>query len=110
MKNTIMALLALGGLVLAMQVSQAVADPEKTITGDGACAKCILKEATECQLTITTEAGGKKAVYYLAQNSVAKEFGNRLCAEKKRITATGTVKTVDGKQVLTPAKIELAKE
>lgn len=110
MKNTTMTLLAICGLLLTLRVNAAAVDNEKTIIGDGACAKCTLKETKECQHAITAEEGGKKVTYYLTQNSVAKEFGNQLCGEKKKVKATGTVKTVDGKQILLPTKIELAKD
>jgi hypothetical protein len=110
MKNKLMVLVAISGLMMGLQAGSAAADAEKTITGEGACAQCILKETKECQPTITAEEGGKKVTYYLTQNKVAKEFGNQLCAEKKKVTATGPVKTVAGKQILLPTKIELAKD
>jgi hypothetical protein len=110
MKIKIMALLVISGLLVGLQAGLAAPDAEKTITGDGACAQCVLKETKECQHTITAEEGGKKVTYYLTQNKVAKEFGNQLCAEKKKVTATGMVKTVAGKQILLPTKIELAKD
>jgi hypothetical protein len=109
MKNSIMTLLAISGLLVTLYAGAVVTDTQTTITGDGACAKCILQDGKECQLTITVEENGKKVTYYLTQNSVAKEFGNQVCAEKKKVKATGTVKTVDGKQTLVPAKIELIK-
>lgn len=46
---------------------------------------------------------------HLAQNAVTKEFAKNRCAEKKKVKATGTVKTVNGKPELTPTKIELVK-
>jgi hypothetical protein len=109
MKNKTMSLLAISMLLTALQVG-AVTDTKKTITGDGACAKCMLKETKECQLTITVDEDGKKITYYLTQNKVAKDFGNQVCAEKKKIKATGTVTTVEGKHILVPTKIKLAKE
>jgi hypothetical protein len=109
MKNKIMVWLVVSGLLVTFYGSAVVADSKKIITGDGACAKCLLQETKECQLTITAEEGGKKVTYYLTQNNIAKEFGDQFCAEKKKVKATGTVKTVDGKQTLVPTKIELAK-
>jgi hypothetical protein len=47
--------------------------------------------------------------YHLTQNEVTKAFAKHLCAEKQKVKATGTVKTVNGKQELTPTKIELVK-
>ena len=110
MKNKILALLAISGLLVALNVGAAVADNVKSITGEGACAKCILKETQECQLTVTAEEGGKPVTYYLTENKVAKDFGNQVCKERKKIKVTGTVKVVDGKHMLDPTKIEFAKE
>lgn len=81
-------------------------DKQVTVTGDGQCGKCSLKETAKCQNTIKT-ADGK--TYYLTDNQVSKDFHDNVCKETKKITATGTVKEVDGKMQLTPTKIELAK-
>ena len=81
-------------------------DKDITITGDGQCAKCSLKETSKCQNAIKT-ADGK--TYYLADNKVSKSFHEEVCKETKKVTATGTVKEVDGKMELTAKKIELAK-
>ena len=80
---------------------------EVTVTGDGQCAKCALKETKKCQNTIKT-ADGK--MYYLADNKVSKDFHEDLCKEAKKVTATGTVKEVDGKKELTVSKIELVSQ
>ena len=82
------------------------ADKEVTITGDGQCAKCSLKETEKCQNAIKT-ADGK--TYYLDDNKVSKDFHDNVCKETKKVTATGTVKEVDGKMQLTASKIELTK-
>jgi hypothetical protein len=105
-----MALLAISGLLVTLHLNADVADSKKTITGDAACAKCILQETKECQLTIAVEEDGKKVTYYLVPNNVTKEFGNQVCTEKKKVKTTGTVKTVDGKRELKPTKIELVKD
>lgn len=109
MKNKILAALAITGLALALPLSAVTAENEKTVIGEGACAKCVLKEAETCQSTIKAEEGDKKVTYYLTQNEITKEFAKNLCTEKKKVKATGTVKTVNGKQELTPTKIELVK-
>ncbi len=83
---------------------------EKTITGEAKCAKCMLKEGDKCQTVIQSEnKQGKTVTYYLADNDVAKAFHQNVCKEAKKVTATGTVKKVDGKSQLTVSKIELAK-
>jgi len=59
---------------------------------------------------IETEGKDGKAVkYYVANNDVAKAFHKNVCQENKKVTATGTVKEVDGKKEFTATKIEVAK-
>jgi hypothetical protein len=110
MKKYLTVLLTISVLALALPISQAATEGDKTIIGVGACAKCVLKESKQCQATITTEVAGKKVAYYVTPNNVAKEFGDKLCAEKKKVTATGKVTTANGKQMLLASKIELAKD
>ena len=83
---------------------------EITLTGNAVCAKCVLHETKECQNVIQTEKDGKTVNYYLVANDVSKEFHGKLCKESKKVTATGTVKEVDGKLQLTASKIELAEK
>ena len=94
---------------MAMMVPAFAAGKEVTITGQGMCAKCALHESDKCQNTIQTEENGKKVTYYLTQNAVSKDFHDNICKESKKISATGKVKEVNGKKVLTPSKIEVAK-
>ena len=84
---------------------------ERTITGEGKCAKCSLKETEKCQNVIEIESkkGGKQKIY-LVENDVAKEFHKNICKENKKVTATGTIKNVDGKREMTATKIEVVKE
>ena len=89
-----------------------IADETKeqvTITGEAKCAKCTLKEGAKCQNVIQAKEEGKTVSYYLAKNDVSTQFNENLCKEAKKVTATGTVKTVEGKKELTASKIELAK-
>ncbi len=96
--------------MLALISSPAFAkDREVTVTGEGKCAKCMLKETSSCQNAIEVTKGEKKKVYYLVQNDVSKQFHEDICKEAKKVTATGTVKKVDGKLELTASKIELVK-
>ena len=89
-----------------MNFTALAADKDVTITGDGQCAKCSLKETPKCQNAIKT-ADGK--TYYLVENKVSTDFHDEVCKETKKVTATGTVKEVNGKMELTASKIELAK-
>lgn len=97
------------GMLLAWS-GAALADEQKTITGEGQCAKCALKETDECQNAIVTVEHGKKVTYYLTQNEVSKEFHGKICKKTAKVQATGTVKELHGKLELTPTKIELVKE
>ena len=80
-----------------------------TVTGEGKCAKCALKESDKCQNVIEVEEGGKTTTYYLAPNKVAKDYHKNVCTTTTKTTATGEVETKDGKKVLTATKIEEAK-
>ena len=84
---------------------------EVTIKGEGKCAKCSLKETEKCQNVIEREGkNGRKVKYYIVDNDMAKEFHKNICKETKKVTATGTVKKVDGKNEMTITKIEVVKE
>jgi RecG-like helicase len=100
----IAALFLLGGF----NVRAAHDSKEVTVTGEGKCAKCSLKEAEKCQNVIQVEEHGKTVNYYLVKNEVADNFHENLCKTTKKVTATGTVKEVGGKKELTATKIELA--
>jgi RecG-like helicase len=98
------ALALLGGVSLAR-----AADESKTITGEGKCAKCALKEKDSCQNVVQVKDGDKTVTYYLVHNDVSKAFHENICKKTEKVTATGTVKKVDGKLELTPTRIEVAK-
>jgi RecG-like helicase len=86
------------------------ADAAKTITGEVKCAKCLLKEKTDThQTAIQVKEGDKTVTYYLVANDVIKKYDKNVCEKSEKVTATGTVKTVDGKLQLTATKIEPAK-
>jgi hypothetical protein len=78
------------GLVLAAET--------KTITGEGKCAKCALKETKTCQNVIEVEEDGKTVKYYLAHEGASKKYHG-----------TGEVEEKDGKKVMTATKVEKAK-
>ena len=108
MKRTIVAFTSVALFSLAIITPALAAD--KKITGEGKCAKCALKEGDKCQNVIQTKEDGKTVTYYLAKNDVSNEFHSNICKEAKKVTATGTVKEVDGKKEFTATKIELAKD
>jgi DNA/RNA endonuclease YhcR with UshA esterase domain len=105
------ALIALMGMVLFVLATPTLAEDKKEvkISGEAKCAKCVLKEGDKCQNVIQTKEDGKTVSYYLAKNDVSKNFSENVCTEGKKVTATGTVKEVDGKKELTVSKIALAK-
>ena len=118
MKKSMVLTTSLAGLLLLALATPALADDkdneakgkEVTITGEGKCAKCILKEADKCQTVIETKEEGKTVKYYLAKNDVSENFHEDVCEAAKKVKATGTVKEVDGKKELTASKITLAKD
>jgi hypothetical protein len=101
-------LFAVAFLFSGLTLLQAEDKKEKTITGEGQCAKCSLMETESCQNAIVTDEGGEKVTYLLEQNAVSKKFHANICKTKKKVTATGTVEEKDGQKVLTASKIELA--
>jgi RecG-like helicase len=108
MRKSLLAALAVAGLSMTLAFNSRAAD-EKTVTGEGKCAKCALKETDECQNVVQVKEGDKTVTYYLVQNDISKEFHKNVCKGPKKISVTGTVKEVSGKMELTPTKIDLAK-
>jgi len=84
-------------------------EKERTIKGEAKCAKCMLKEGDKCQTVIETKEKGETVKYYVVDNDTAKNFHENVCHATKKVIATGTVKTVDGKKMLTASKIETPK-
>jgi hypothetical protein len=109
MKKTILTVSAIAAFFSLVATSGFAAD-EKKISGEGKCAKCALKEGDKCQNVIQAKEDGKTVTYYLAKNDVSNDFHSNICKESKKVTATGTVKEVNGKKELTASKIELTKE
>src|SRR4051794_32529370 len=100
----------LAAILLLALVSPAFAEDKTiTITGQGTCGKCGLKETDKCQKVIQVDKKGKAVNYYLVENDVSKEFHDNLCKAPKKVTATGTVKKVGDKLELTASKLELVK-
>lgn len=95
-------------LSLALTVAFA-AEKEQHIKGEGMCGKCEMKETKSCQNVIKVKKGDKTTVYYLEKNAISDGFHKNLCSTTAKVHATGTVKEVDGKHVLTVSKIELDK-
>ena len=83
---------------------------EVTITGSMVCAKCALHETKECQNVVQVTQDGKTVNYYLEQNDVSKAAHDAICTgSPEKVTVTGQVTEKDGKQTMTPTKIEPVK-
>jgi len=112
MKKIAMVITAVAGLLLAASVSRVVAADAKetTITGSMVCGKCTLHETTSCQNIVQVTKDGKTVNYYLIQNDTSKAAHGAICGgDSEKVTVTGTVEEKDGKEVLTPSKIEPVK-
>ena len=90
--------------------SLAIAAEVKTITGEGKCAKCALKETPSCQNVIEVEEGGATVKYYLAKNKASNDFhkSGGICTATVKTTATGEVTEKDGKKTLTATEVKKA--
>ena len=102
------------GLLLAVSTSRLLAageaSTEVTITGTMVCGKCTLHETKSCQNVVQVEKDGKTVNYYLKENDVSKDAHGPIChGESEKVTVTGTVKEKDGKQMMTPTKIDVVK-
>lgn len=107
MKKKITLLAILFGLSLPLaQGLQAADKKEVTLKGTAMCAKCELGIADKCESVLQVEKGGKKVLYYFADNKVGKSFHKEICKHTKAVTATGTVSKKGDKMVLTASKIE----
>ena len=83
---------------------------EVTITGNMVCGKCTLHETSACQNVVQVAKDGKTVNYYLVQNATSKDAHEAVCGgSSEKVTVTGTVAEKDGKEVMTPSKIEPVK-
>ena len=102
-----------GLMILALATSAFAQDKEITITGEGKCGKCALKETSDCQNVVIVTKDGKETKYYLEKNEFFKDAhsGLKICTASKdspiKVKVTGTDVKKDDKMTLTPtAKIE----
>ncbi len=106
---------AVTALLIVISWAQADDGTPVTITGDGVCANCTLKEAKVCQNVVLVQEAGKVVKYYLAKNRVAAEYheDSGICSATKAqpvtTTVVGTVKEEGGKTVLNATKIDVAR-
>jgi hypothetical protein len=106
-------LLLAAGLMLAeynLKADDAPAGKDVTITGSMVCGKCTLHETKTCQNVVQVKQDGKTVNYYLKQNDISKAAHEPICGgSAEQVTVTGTVVEKDGKEILTPKKIEPVK-
>ena len=99
----ILAVLAMGGAMAKEQAGTV------TLEGKIACAKCRLglEGYDDCQsvLVVESEKSDTPDYFYVVENDVAKEFGHA-CGGDKDAVVTGTVQDKDGKQWITPSKMQ----
>ena len=101
-------------LLLVSGVSQALADSpagkEITITGNMVCGKCTLHITKSCQNVVQVTKDGKTVNYFLVMNDVSKDKHDDVCGGgSEKVTVTGTLEEKDGKEVVTPTKIDVDK-
>jgi hypothetical protein len=111
MRQSILTGLSLASVLFMTAVTSTLAEPKSeaktvTITGEGKCAKCALKESDKCQNVIQTKEDGKTVTYYIVKNDVADKFHKNVCTSSKQVTAKGTVKEVNGKKELTATDLK----
>jgi hypothetical protein len=113
MKNSKLIVAILAGLMLAFGTARVLADDSAktiTITGSMVCGKCTLHETATCQNVVQVTQDGKTVNYYLVHNDASKAAHEPICeGASEKVTVTGTLEEKDGKEVLTPTKIEVVK-
>jgi hypothetical protein len=113
MKKSPLTLTLAAGLLLAFgaaRLSAADAGAPVTITGAMVCAKCTLHETKSCQNVVQVQKDGKTVNYYLEQNDVSKAAHQPICGgDSEKVTVTGTVTEQDGKEMMTPTKLDVDK-
>jgi hypothetical protein len=102
-------MLALFALIVAGL--QAQEKKETTLKGTILCAMCALKETPKCETAIQVKEGNKLVTYYFLDKGESEAYHDAICGgERKDGTVTGTVSTKEGKQYITPKKVEYGKK
>ena len=104
MKKSLFAIMFLTAVAFAVNTARAE-DKKVTLSGEGKCTKCSMKETESCQNAITVEEKGKKVTYYIEHNDVSKKFHGEVCKGPKNIKAVGALKEVDGKKVFVASEL-----
>jgi hypothetical protein len=104
---------ALTVIVALFWVAGLRADESKEVTlkGEVLCAKCELKEAKKCQTVLVVKKDGKETTYYFKDKGNKESYHEKVCGGgREEATVTGTVSEHDGKNWITPSKVEYAKK
>jgi Family of unknown function (DUF6370) len=94
---------------VTLGTARMLAAGDVTITGEGKCLKCSLKESDKCQNVVETKEGDKVTRYYLTGAASKAYHHDNLCSGSKKVTFTGKCEKKDGKLVVEVSKIEDAK-
>ena len=98
-------------LVVVVSGLRAQEKKETTLKGTIVCAMCGLKETQKCETAIQVKDGTKLVTYYFLDKGEAESYHDAICGgERKEGTVTGSVSTKEGKQYITPKKVEYAKK
>jgi hypothetical protein len=107
-RSSLVVLALLGFVVAGLRAQE---KKETTLKGTILCAMCALKETSQCQTAIQVKEGNKLVTYYFLDKGDAESYHDAVCGgERKEGTVTGTLSTKDGKQYITPKKVEYAKK
>ena len=92
-------------------LAQAYEGKDVKLKGYAQCAKCSLKETSECQNVVVVKDGDKEVKYYLAANDVAKKahqsvgFCSAPKGEGPSVAVEGSCEKKDDKFVVTATKV-----
>lgn len=99
-------LVTLLAAVAAISLVSTASAEEKSLKGEGLCAKCALKQTSKCQDAIRVEENGKKVVYYIEKNDVSKGLHDKVCSATVEMEAKGKVTEKEGKKWIALSKLE----
>jgi hypothetical protein len=88
--------------------ARAEAGTQVTLSGNLACALCILKQpgVKTCTNVLVVKEKGKDVIYALTDNAVTQPLTMAACEKVLPVKATGTVTEAGGKKTLTATRIE----
>lgn len=113
MKRNSLTFILVAGLLLAFGALRSFASDsgkQVTITGDMVCGKCTLHLTKHCQNVVQVHKNGKTINYFLKNNAVSNAAHDPICSGgSEKVSVTGTVAEMNGKEIMTPKKIKVLK-